>query len=89
MVAQRLEDFGRLVRAMGWLAERSQRRGRVASAMYRVAGRVVCLLLPCRRLVGRTRLSGPPAGHPERLVPSIPPTATERVLWAGLGHPVE
>ncbi|MEU9129900.1 DUF6059 family protein [Kitasatospora sp. NPDC048540] len=33
--------------------------------------------------------SGPPPGHPERLVPDQPPTPTERELWAQLaGIPV-
>jgi hypothetical protein len=27
---------------------------------------------------------GPPPGHPECLVPDLPPTETERVLWAQL-----
>ncbi|WP_372463412.1 DUF6059 family protein [Actinospica acidithermotolerans] len=28
--------------------------------------------------------SGPPQGHPERLVPTMRPTRTERKLWAQL-----
>ncbi|WP_111488986.1 DUF6059 family protein [Peterkaempfera bronchialis] len=28
--------------------------------------------------------SGPPVGHPERLVPGVPPTPVERDLWERL-----
>lgn len=31
-------------------------------------------------------LAGPPAGHPERLVPGVPPTPVERDLWERLAR---
>ncbi|MCX5208627.1 hypothetical protein OG689_04840 [Kitasatospora sp. NBC_00240] len=30
--------------------------------------------------------AGPPAGHPERLVPGVPPTPVERDLWERLAR---
>ncbi|MFI6154528.1 DUF6059 family protein [Kitasatospora sp. NPDC051170] len=35
----------------------------------------------------RSPCTGPPAGHPERLVAGVPPTPVERELWARLGRP--
>lgn len=31
-------------------------------------------------------VAGPPAGHPERLVPGVPPTPVERDLWERLAR---
>ncbi|MFD6826858.1 DUF6059 family protein [Streptomyces sp. NPDC060085] len=43
----------------------------------------MCLMLPPSPAAG---LRGPVPGHPERMIPNIPPTETEWALWSQLIH---